>query len=157
MSAATASTFEVLSRYLEEHLAGTEVDVTPQRVTMLAFRVGPFRFLCPSEALLDTLDGEPCAGAIAAAELIPAPYRAQAAVADDRQTVRLRGGRIEIRGCRIEGPLQLDGTSLITRGPRADAPWICATTREPPAFVLDPDATRLHVMRRSRSGEPMAR
>jgi len=143
---------DVLVAYLDEHLQDCfDVPATRATIEVLAFRVGPFRFLCRADAL------DPTAGNIAtvtldAAELVPDAYRAHLRPGARRgpDVLRFKGGRLEIRGCQVERPLQLQPAAIAPRGPRADAPWISATTREPPAFVLDADAAQLHFMRRQR-------
>jgi hypothetical protein len=142
------STRDLLAAYLDEHLHEVGAHVY---VDVLAFRVGPFRFLCRADALADSLaDG---AVAIEASELVPTSYRGH--LRPDRfpgrDVLRLKGGRLEIRGLRLESTLRLAPAAMTPRGPRAEAPWISATTREPPAFVLDPDAARLHFVRRGRA------
>jgi len=140
---------DLLAVYLDEHLredgggANAPIDVQ-------AFRVGPFRFLCRADALTN-LSSEDVV-AIEAGELVPAPYRGHLRPGRflGRDVLRLKGGRLEIRGLSLEETLQLPPAAMASRGPRAEAPWIGATTREPPAFVLDPDATRLHFLRRGR-------
>ena len=143
---------DALAAYLDEHLQGC-FDAPAARTTIevLAFRVGPFRFLCRADALM-AVDGESGAAALDAAELVPAAYRKHLRPDGRRghDVLRFKGGRLEIHGCQVERPLHLQAAAIAPRGPRADAPWISATTREPPAFVLDPDAAQLHFMRRQR-------
>ncbi len=140
---------DLLAAYLDEHLH--EDGAAHALVDVLAFRVGPFRFLCRADALAD----QPADGAVAieASELVPASYRGHLKPERclGRDVLRLKGGRLEIRGLRLEGSLRLASAAMAPRGPRAEAPWISATTREPPAFVLDPDAARLHFVRRGRA------
>lgn len=153
-----AATVHLLASYLDEHLhLRQRVPPAAQLVVALAFHVGPFRFLCRADALQSHLDDEPCAMAIDAARLVPATYRAHLArrPADGLDVLRLKGGRLEIRGCRRDGEIAIPPEALVLRGPRADAPWICATTRDPPAFVLDADAAQLHFMRRARQPDSL--
>ncbi|MSQ67360.1 MAG: hypothetical protein EXR83_04075 [Gammaproteobacteria bacterium] len=162
-TAAKLSTAELVARYLTEHLqapadeasiltapSAAHLESVPTLIRAIGFLVGPFRFLCRADALLTGAPSTPCAVVIEAAELVPAPYRAQLGEGQGlaRDVVWLRGGRLEIRGCRLEGAREIHPAALIPRGPRAAAPWIGATLRDPPAFVLDPDATQLHFMRR---------
>lgn len=138
---------DILAAYLDEHLH--EAVVADTLVDVLAFRVGPFRFLCRADALTDqAADG---VVTIEAAELVPASYRGHLRPSQflGRDVLRLKGGRLEIRGLSLETTLQLQPAAMAPRGPRAEAPWISATTREPPAFVLDADAARLHFVRRA--------
>ncbi len=143
---------DVLAAYLEEHLQGC-FEAPPARaaIEVLAFRVGPFRFLCQADALGVTA-GSLAALTLDAAELVPDAYRAhlRPGVRRGPDVLQFKGGRLEIRGCQVERPLQLQAAAIAPRGPRADAPWISATTRDPPAFVLDPDAAQLHFLRRQR-------
>ena len=148
------STVDLVSAYLDEHLhLAPEGPTLPSTIETLAFRVGPFRFLCRADALTDSA-AEGAVVTVQAAELVPVPYRSHLRPGQflGRDALRLKGGRLEIRGLQIESTLFLQPAAMAARGPRAEAPWISATTREPPAFVLDPDAARLHFMRRSRPG-----
>jgi hypothetical protein len=165
------STAALVASYLQDHLEGVfaapvvvaEIPkeepappaVDPDIIRVLNFMVGPFRFLCPMDAALAAAPDSPCAMVIEAADLVPEPYRAQLrqGLQHGRDSVWLKGGRLEIRGCRLEQALEIRQSRLTARGPRAAAPWIGATLREPPAFVLDPDATQLHFMRRLRPAE----
>lgn len=140
---------ELLAAYLDEHLH-EDGGAAHALVEVLAFRVGPFRFLCRADALTElAADG---AVTIEADELVPASYRGHLRPGRflGRDVLRLKGGRLEICGLRLETTLRLSSAAMAPRGPRAEAPWIGATTREPPAFVLDPDAARLHFVRRGR-------
>jgi len=143
---------DALATYLDEHLQGC-FDAPPVRATIevVAFRVGPFRFLCRADAL-GAGPGERASVTLDAGELVPEAYRSHLRPEGRRghDVLRFKGGRLEIRGCQVERPLQLQAAAIAARGPRADAPWIGATTREPPAFVLDPDAAQLHFGRRQR-------
>ena len=127
----------------------------PDQLNVVCFLVGPFRFLCPVEAVLEQAPDLACSVVIDAVELVPAPYRAQAAASQQlgRDVVWLKGGRLEIRGCRLDPPRSIRRSELRSRGPRAEAPWIGATLRDPPAFFLDSDAMQLHFMRRLRVGD----
>ena len=129
--------------------------VDPDLMGVICFLIGPFRFLCPVDAVLDEPPELPCSVVIEAVDLVPAPYRNQAAASQHvgRDVVWLKGGRLEIRGCRLEPSIAIRRSELRSRGPRAEAPWIGATLRDPPAFFLDPDATQLHFMRRLRAGD----
>ncbi len=147
-------TIDLVAAYLDEHLhLAPDGPRLPATIEALAFRVGPFRFLCRADALTDTA-AEVAVMTVQAAELVPVPYRSHLRAGQflGRDVLRLKGGRLEIRGLQIESSLRLQPTTMVARGPRAAAPWISATTREPPAFVLDPDAAQLHFMRRSRPG-----
>lgn len=148
------SAADIVAAYLDDHLhAGPGRVPLPETVEVLAFRVGPFRFLCRADALTQSAT-DVAAVTLQAAELVPVPYRShlRQGLFPGRDTLRLKGGRLEIRGLLIENTLMLPPAAMAPRGPRAEAPWISATTREPPAFVLDPDAAQLHFMRRSRVG-----
>jgi len=165
------STAEIVASYLQDHLEGVlaapvvvpeilpeapaPTPVDPDVLRVMSFMAGPFRFLCPVDAVLSAVPDSPCAMVIDAADLVPDPYRAQLGnnLQIGRESIWLKGGRLEIRGCRLEQSLEIRHSNLTSRGPRAAAPWIGATLRDPPAFVLDPDATQLHFMRRLRSGE----
>lgn len=127
----------------------------PDQLNVICFLVGPFRFLCPVEAVLEQAPDLACSVVIDAVELVPAPYRAQAAASQQlgRDVVWLKGGRLEIRGCRLDPTRAIRRSDLRSRGPRAEAPWIGATLRDPPAFFLDSDAMQLHFMRRLRVGD----
>lgn len=127
----------------------------PDLFGVICFLVGPFRFLCPIDAVLDAPPEIPCSVVVDAVDLVPAPYRSQAAASQQqgRDVVWLKGGRLEIRGCRLDPSLAIRRSDLRSRGPRAEAPWIGATLREPPAFFLDSDAMQLHFMRRLRVGD----
>lgn len=140
---------EVLAAYFDERLRAAD-DGGGARLLVLAFRAGPFRFLCRTSALADGPLRAACA--IDGAELVPHRYRRhlRRAPAVEPDTLYLRGGRLAIRGVARETTLHLPLTAFGARGPRAEAPWIGATTREPPAFVLDPDAAQLHFGRRAR-------
>ena len=129
--------------------------VDPDLMGVICLLVGPFRFLCPVDAVLDEPPELACAVVIEAVDLVPAPYRNQAAASQQlgRDVVWLKGGRLEIRGCRLDPSIAIRRSDLRSRGPRAEAPWIGATLRDPPAFFLDPDATQLHFMRRLRTGD----
>ncbi len=168
MSAATAtprrlSTIELVSSYLQEHLVGQvpalemvpTLVARPDRLAVISFLAGPFRFLCPADAVVAEMPDSPSAVVIEAADLVPDPYRQQrgAALNQGRDVVWFKGGRLEVRGCRLEAPLEICPDNLVSRGPRAAAPWIGATLRDPPAFFVDTDAAQLHFMRRLRSPE----
>jgi|LNFM01.2.fsa_nt_gb hypothetical protein len=148
------SAADLVAAYLDAHLhLAPDGPVLPDTVEVLAFRVGPFRFLCRADALTPTA-GDVAAVTLQAAELVPVPYRShlRQGLFPGRDVLRLKGGRLEIRGLQIEHTMRLPQAAMAPRGPRAEAPWISATTREPPAFVLDPDAAQLHFMRRNRPG-----
>ena len=140
----TDATARLIEGYLVEHMFETPPQADPDEPVISAYvplRVGPFRFLCAVGAVDVAPPATPATLVIDAAELVPAAYRARlSAAAAGEATVWLDGGRVELRGCLLEPILTLGPNAIVPRDVRGEQPWIAATVREPPAFMLEPQA-----------------
>ena len=150
------ATARLIEGYLVEHLfealTASEPELLPEPKTapvpepvldpsFQPLRVGPFRFLCPVAEVGLVAPTEPALRVLEASDLVPATYRARLdAAATGSATVWLDQGRIEVRGCSLEPTLTLATSAVAARDARGDCPWIAGSVREPPAFVLDPQA-----------------
>lgn len=137
------TTARVIESYLVEHLFESAGDAAPAAtpIRFQPLRVGPFRFLCPADAVALAPPGEAASLVLEAADLVPPAHRARLSGATTGGlTVWLDGGRLEVRGCSLEPAFALDGAAVVARQTRGDTPWIAGSVREPPAFVLEPQA-----------------
>jgi len=142
-----------LAQYFDEHLAAPPcADLTPvaAAVRFMQFRVGPFQFVLQAAAVSDGVQPER-AIRVQGHELVPARYRDKLDLSaiTGPDLIALKGGRIEIAGCLRCGELEVPATAIHTRGLRRDTPWLMGSLRQPPSFVLDPDALQLHFGRRA--------
>lgn len=105
---------------------------------VVSFMVGPFRFLLPATDVAFTPPVGEIVHTTDALELVPVNYRAQSAQSRETggQTLWVKG-RLALQHCRLEGSREVMTSSLKPRAAGASSPWIGATLREPPAFVLD--------------------
>lgn len=147
----TENTANVIISYLVEHLVGERDEATSPAGSgtplYQVLRVGPFRFVCLSSALCLTPPARLPSVVLEARDLVPASYQARvAALPAAADTCWLDEGRIEIRGCRVEEMLTLEESQFVPREARGASPWICATLRAPPAFVLEPEAAVRHFL-----------
>lgn len=143
-----------LAQYFDEHLAAPpSADLAPVAVAVrfMQFRVGPFQFVLQAAAVSDGIRWPERALRISGHALVPARYRdtLDLSAITGPDLIALKGGRIEIAGCLRCGELEVPATAIRTRGLRPDTPWLMGSLRQPPSFVLDPDALQLHFGRRA--------
>ena len=139
----------LVAQYLDDYIV--EQNASPA-LDYCRFRVGRFQFAIARAAVTDELVDPTRVITIAGWSLVPPRYRTQLAEqwpTSAIDSVMLKGGRVALTGILRVGGLRIPNAAVIARGMRTDAPWIAGSLRDPPSFVLDPDALQLHFMRRS--------
>ena len=137
---------------LEQHASPAPLPAPASALDYCRFRVGRFQFAIASAAITDEWVDPTRVVTIDGWLLVPLRYRTQSAEqapTSALDSVLLKGGRVALTGILRVGELQITDAAVITRGIRTEAPWIAGSLRDPPSFVLDPDALQLHFMRRS--------
>ena len=116
------------------------------------FKVGPFQFAIATTAVVDEPIDLARRVMIDGAALVPPRYRQHLdahAAATTLDSLVLKRGRVALAGILRVGEFKIADDAIVARGMRAEAPWIAGSVREPPSFVIDPDALQLHFLRRA--------